>query len=142
MLPHTVGRFLTPKVYEDTPYIAYLPFFKFCSTLLSSLLLPTSTHPTPKSPPPHCSNAHTHTQRHTAQSGANILKHPYKYKLKPPVMCSQYLSILHWMNNLWISKIYFPRCILFQKLLTYRGHISVVKTKFLLWTTLTLIEIV
>ena len=98
MLPHTVGRFLTPKVYEDTPYIAYLPFFKFCSTLLSSLLLPTSTHPTPKSPPtptPTPLLKRTHTQRHTAQSGANILKHPYKYKLKPPVMCSQYLSILH-----------------------------------------------
>ena len=123
-----------------------LPTFPF-SNFVQPCCLPCCCQPPPIQPPnppptPTPLLKRTHTQRHTAQSGANILKHPYKYKLKPPVMCSQYLSILHWMNNLWISKIYFPRCILFQKLLTYRGHISVVKTKFLLWTTLILIEIV
>ena len=47
----------------------------------------------------------SHTQRHTAHIGANRLTHPYKYILKPPVMCSQQVSALHGINNMLISKI-------------------------------------
>ena len=50
----------------------------------------------------------THKQRHIAHSGVNWLTHPYKYILTPPVMCSQQLCALHWMNNLLISKFCFP----------------------------------
>ena len=33
--------------------------------------------------------SHTHTQTHTAHSGASRLTHPYKYIFAPTVMCSQ-----------------------------------------------------
>ena len=52
---------------------------------------------------------HTHTQTHThthtnthhtkTHSRASRLTHLYKYIFTPPVMCSQQLSLLHWMNN-------------------------------------------
>ena len=45
-----------------------------------------------------------HTQRRTAHTGVNILTQSCKYILSPPVMCSQQLSVLHWKNNLLISK--------------------------------------
>ena len=66
---------------------------------------------------------HTNKQ-HTR---ADRLTHPYKYILTPPVMCSQQLSVLHWMNNLLILKFYFTdfhSVFAFQKL-TCRSHISV-----------------
>ena len=44
------------------------------------------------------------------------LTHPYIST--PPVMCSQQLPLLHWMNNSLISKIYFPQ-FTFQKLFTW-----------------------
>ena len=61
------------------------------------------------------SHAHKHTyiQRHIAHSGANVLTHPYKYIFTPTVMCSQQLSLLHWMKNSLISKIYFLQCLSF-----------------------------
>ena len=43
---------------------------------------------------------------HTTHTGANRLRHSYKYMLSPPAMCSKQLSVLHWMNNLLISKFY------------------------------------
>ena len=45
----------------------------------------------------------THTHLHT-HTGVNTLTHPYKYILTPPVMCSQQQFLLHWINNLPISK--------------------------------------
>ena len=53
----------------------------------------------------------THMQTHTTHSESNRLTQPYKYILTPPAMCSQQLSVLHWMNNSLISKIYFPQCL-------------------------------
>ena len=56
--------------------------------------------------------------------------HSYKYRLTPSVMCSQQLYVLHRMNNLVISKIYFTEfhnVFAFQKLLTCRSHLSVDK---------------
>ena len=47
----------------------------------------------------------THTQRRTAHTEANRLTRPYKYIF---TMCLQQLSVLHLLNNLLISKIYFP----------------------------------
>ena len=47
----------------------------------------------------------TQKQRHTSHSRVNRLTHPYKYKLTPPVMCSQQLHVLQWMNNSFISKM-------------------------------------
>ena len=49
-------------------------------------------------------HAHKKQRHHT---GANRLKRPYKHILTSPVLCSQQLSVLHWMNNLMIWKIYF-----------------------------------
>ena len=54
-------------------------------------------------------HAHTHTKTH---SGASRLTHLYKYIFTPPVMYSQPLSLLHWMNNSLISKIYLSQFIL------------------------------
>ena len=48
-----------------------------------------------------------HTNKHTAQTGANRLTHLHKYMLTTPAMCSQQQSVLQWMNNLLISKIHF-----------------------------------
>ena len=59
---------------------------------------------------------HTHTQRYTAHSGASRLTHPYKYILTPPVMCSQQLSLLQWMNISPIS-IYFPQFLFLPKII-------------------------
>ena len=36
---------------------------------------------------------------------------PYKCILRPPVMGSQQLSVLYWMNNSLISKNSFPKCL-------------------------------
>ena len=71
---------------------------------------------------------HTHKQRHTTHAGAKRLTHPHKYILTPAVTCSQLLSALHWINNSLMSKIYFTEfhnVFTFQKLLTWRSHISV-----------------
>ena len=71
----------------------------------------------------------SHTKkRHTTHSGANRLTHPDKYILTSPVMCWQQLSVLHWMNNLLMSRIFFTEThnvFTFQKLLSCRSHISV-----------------
>ena len=48
----------------------------------------------------------THRQtRNTTHTGGNRLTHTYKYT--PTIMCSQQLSVLHFMNNSLISKFYF-----------------------------------
>ena len=70
-------------------------------------------------------HTHIHTQRHTSHSGSSRLIHPYKYMFIPSVMWSQQLSLLYWMNNSLISKIYFPQCLFFSKLFTCKSHISV-----------------
>ena len=44
-------------------------------------------------------NKHKHTQRHTTHSGASRPTLPSKYIFTPTVMCSQQLSLSHWMNN-------------------------------------------
>ena len=59
----------------------------------------------------------TQTQTHTEHPGASRLVHPYKYIFTPLVMRSQQPSSLHWMNNSLISKIYFPQCLLFSKII-------------------------
>ena len=60
---------------------------------------------------------HTHTERYTAHSGASRHTHPCKYIFTPPVMCSQQLSLLHWMHNSLISKNCFPGCLFFSKII-------------------------
>ena len=73
----------------------------------------------------------THTQQthktHT-QEPIDRLTRSHKYILTPSVMCSWQLSVLPWMNNLLLSKLYiteFFNVFAFQKSLTYRNHISV-----------------
>ena len=58
---------------------------------------------------------HMHTQRNTAPSEVSRLTHSCKYIFTPPVMCSKQLSLLQWMNNSLISKVYFPRYPFFFK---------------------------
>ena len=52
----------------------------------------------------------------------------YKYILTAPVMCTQQVPVLHWMNNLIIIHLNNLRSTMqvfaFQKLLTCRSHIS------------------
>ena len=62
-------------------------------------------------------HTHTHTQRHNTLRGQCTDTHQHKYIFTPPVMCSQQLSLLHWMNNSLISKIYFPQCLFFSKII-------------------------
>ena len=85
----------------------------------------------------HTNNKHTHIQRHTAPSEANRLTHPYKFIFASLVMCSQQLSLLHWINNSLISKIYIAQCLFFSK---YNSLVKVIyllircyKTRFFLW---------
>ena len=59
---------------------------------------------------------HIQTHRHTVHSEASRLTHPYNYIFTPPVMCSQQRSLLHRMNISLISKIYFPHCRFFSKI--------------------------
>ena len=62
--------------------------------------------------------SHTHKQRHKTHTGAKWLTHINKYILTQPVLCSQQPSVLHWTNNLLISKIYFrvTQCLCFSKI--------------------------
>ena len=73
-----------------TPYIAYPPFSNLVQT-------------------------HAHTQTHTTHSGA--ITQPYKYIFTPPAMCSQQLTLLHWMDNSLISKNYVPQCLFFSRII-------------------------
>ena len=70
--------------------------------------------------------SHTHKQTHTNTHThkdiqytlwASRLTHPYKYIFTSPAMCSQLLSLLHWMYNSLLSKFYFPQCLLFSKII-------------------------
>ena len=56
---------------------------------------------------------HPHIKTH---SWTNRLTHPYKYILTPPVMCSQQLFVLHWLNNSLISKTYYPKWLCYSKI--------------------------
>ena len=60
-------------------------------------------------------NTDTHTKTHSTLR-ASRFTHPYKYIFTPPVMCSQQLSLLHWMDNSLISKNYFP-CLFFSTII-------------------------
>ena len=77
---------------KDPPYIAHPSFSNFIQ------------------PPFFVKNTHIQTHR-----GANRLAHPYKYIFTPPLMYSQQLPLLHWMNNLLISKIYYLLSLLYGK---------------------------
>ena len=57
----------------------------------------------------------THIKKHTAHSGASRLTRPYIFT--PTLMCSQQLALLHWMNNLLMSKLHFPQCRFFSKMI-------------------------
>ena len=62
---------------------------------------------------------HTHTNKDTGRTRTNRLTHPCKYMLIPSVICSQQLSVLHWMNNLLIQKIFLyrlPQCRCFSEI--------------------------
>ena len=87
-------------------------------------------------------HTNTHKQRHTADIGASRLTHQYKYTLTLLVMFSQQLSVLHWMNNLLISKIYFAdssnMSLLFKNFWLAEVTdlmIRMNKTKFFVWNT-------
>ena len=59
---------------------------------------------------------HVQTKTHIE---ANRLIHPHEYILTSLVMCLLKLSVLHWVNNLLISKFYFSivlRCLFFPKI--------------------------
>ena len=62
-------------------------------------------------------HTHTHTHKDTKHTRASRLTHPYKYIFISPAMCSQQLSLLHWMNNSLIPKIYFLQCLFFSKII-------------------------
>ena len=84
----------------------------FC--LYSDLIPHTHTH----------THTHTHkdTQRHTAPWGGNRLTHPSKYILTLPAMCSQQLSVVHWIIH-WFQKLTFHNIFSFQTLHTGRSRI-------------------
>ena len=68
------------------------------------------------------SNLVPHTQTHTHKDihytlWASRLTRPYKYIFTSPAMCSQLLSLLHWMYNSLLSKFSFPQCLLFSKII-------------------------
>ena len=127
--------FLTPLFYDDPPILP-TPFSKFvlflrlmgviaphmiCYFLLNDLIF--------------CNKAavywgvahdvvftstllwyHVQTKTHIE---ANRLIHPHEYILTSLVMCLLKLSVLHWVNNLLISKFYFSivlRCLFFPKI--------------------------
>ena len=78
------------------------------------------------------------TRRHTSHSGASTLTHPYKYIFIPTAISSQQLSLLHWMKNSLISKIYFPQCLSFSKTIHLQKPYLLIrcyKTRFFLWNT-------
>ena len=83
-----------------------------------------------------CYVFHTYTQRYTAYSGTNRLTHPYKCILTPPAMCSQQLSVLHWIIH-WYQKITFHNVFSFKKLLVQSVYLFIRcnKTKFFLRNT-------
>ena len=67
--------------------------------------------------------------------GGNRLTHAYKYIFTSPVMCLQQLCVLHWMNNLLISKIYFPQWLCYWKIIhLWKSYLFIrfIKSKFLL----------
>ena len=59
----------------------------------------------------------SHTQTGTTHLGASRPTHSCKYIFTPTVTCSQQLSLLHWMNNSLTSKIHFPQCLFFSKII-------------------------
>ena len=61
------------------------------------------------------SHTQTHTRTETQHTQRPVTTRPYKYIITPIVVCSQQPSLLHWMNNSLISKIYFPQCLFFSK---------------------------
>ena len=94
LMLHSWQRGPNPSYFLNTP-----PIFKFCTTPP----FPVASNPAPTafSPP---------QLLYWSHSGASRLIHPHKHIFTPPVMCSQKLSLLCWMNNSLISKIYFPLC--------------------------------
>ena len=48
---------------------------------------------------------HAHWQTYIGHTGTNRMTHIYKYILTPPVLCTQQLPVLHWMNNLLIQMV-------------------------------------
>ena len=46
--------------------------------------------------------SHTRTNKDTPHAGINRLTHPHKYILTPLIMWLQQLSVLHWMQNIWV----------------------------------------
>ena len=55
--------------------------------------------------------SHTHTK--TQHSRSIRLTHPYKNIFTPPVMCSEQLCLLQWMNKSLVPKVCFLQCIFF-----------------------------
>ena len=79
---------------------------------------------------------HTYTQWYTTNSGASRLTQPYKYTFTAPVMCSQQPSLLRCMNKSQISKIYFPQCLFFSKIIHLQKSYLLIRcynTRFFLW---------
>ena len=86
----------------------------WCVTLLNIMDLHPSILGTIVPPGGPCCVFHTHPPTHT-HTGVNTLTHPYKYILTQPVMCSQQQFLLHWINNLPISKFtQFHNALLFK----------------------------
>ena len=79
-------------------------------------------------------HTHTHTHKDTQHTQTNTLTHPYKYISKPSVMCSQQLSVLHWIIQ-WYQKFTF-QCLFFLKITqVIYLYIRSNKTKLFLWNT-------
>ena len=95
-------------------------------------------------------HTHTHTHTHThreREREASIMTHSYKCIITPPVMCSQQLSLLQWMNeemNSWYQKFTFGSVFCFQKLFTCKIYplIRCCKTRFFSETQIILRETV
>ena len=78
------------------------------------------------------------TKRHTTHSGTTGMTQPNKNIFTRSVMCSQQLTLLHWMNNSLKSKIYFPMFFLLKNYLLVKViHLLIrcYKTRFFLWNT-------
>ena len=83
----------------------------------------------------------THTLTNTQNTQTNRLTHKHKYILTPPVVCTQQIAVLHWMNNLLIQKVTLQSVtmpLLFKNYTLVKVIYLLIrfnKTKFFLWNT-------
>ena len=82
-----------------------------------------------------------HIDNHIGQTGTKRLTHTSKYiSLTWPVICTQQVHALHWMNNLLIQNLLCrgPKCFCFSNITLVEAIYLLIRfseTKFFLWNT-------